>query len=143
MQPRAAHALDHVHFLRATLDTVEPSVLAAVGDGDMLFIDSSHILMPGSDVDDLLNRVLPALPAGALVHVHDMFLPDGYPPEWAWRGYNEQNAVAGLIACGAYEVLFASHYVATRLANRLAGSVVARLPSAPGARPAGLWLKKR
>ena len=142
-QPRAALALDHVHFLRATLDTVEPSVLAAVGDGDMLFIDSSHILMPGSDVDDLLNRVLPALPAGALVHVDDMFLPDGYPPEWAWRGYNEQNAVAGLIACGAYEVLFASHYVATRLADRLAGSVVARLPSAPGARPAGLWLKKR
>ncbi len=50
-----------------------------LAEGDILFIDSSHILMPGTDVDMLLNHVLPALPRGVLVHVHDIFLPDDYP----------------------------------------------------------------
>ena len=53
--------------------------------------------MPGTDVDFLLNRILPALPAGVLVHVHDVFLPDDYPADWEWRGYNEQLGVAALI----------------------------------------------
>ena len=69
-----------------------------LAEGDILFIDSSHILMPGTDVDLLFNRVLPALKRGVLVHVHDIFLPDDYPPEWEWRGYNEQLGVAALLA---------------------------------------------
>ena len=55
--------------------------------------NSSHILMPGSDVDILFNRVLPRLPAGALVHIHDIFLPFDYPAIWGWRNYNEQQGV--------------------------------------------------
>jgi hypothetical protein len=55
-----------------------------------LFPLSAHILMPGTDVDILFNHVLPGLRRGVLVHVHDIFLPDDYPPEWEWRGYNEQ-----------------------------------------------------
>ena len=140
--PRASLGLEHVHFLRTTLAEVEPAVLSGLGPGDMLLVDSSHILMPGSDVDDLFNRVLPALPSGALVHVHDIFLPDDYPEAWAWRGYNEQNALAGMLTSGGWQPLFASHYVATRMADRLARSVVATLPTAPGAHPAGLWMKK-
>ena len=31
-----------------------------------------------------------------------MFLPDDYPPEWEWRGYNEQLGVAALIQGGGY-----------------------------------------
>ena len=49
--------------------------------------------MPGSDVDLLLNEVLPQLRPGVLIHLHDIFLPDPYPAGWAWRGYNEQVAV--------------------------------------------------
>ena len=126
-----------------TLNEIDLSIFDALSSGDMLFIDSSHILMPGSDVDDLVNRILPALPSGVLVHVHDIFLPDDYPPAWSWRGYNEQQVIAALVGSGAYEVLFASHYVESRLADRLARSVVAELPSKPGSLPASLWLRKK
>lgn len=115
----------------------------ALGPGDVLSIDSSHILMPGTDVDRLLNRVLPTLPSGTLVQVHDVFLPDDYPAAWAWRGYNEQLGVAQVLAGGAWQPLFASHYVATRRMAWLEASVVARLPWPDGARPASLWLRKR
>jgi hypothetical protein len=114
----------------------------ALSAGDILFIDSSHILMPGSDVDTLFNRVLPALPAGVRVHIHDIFLPDDYPVAWEWRGYNEQLAVAALLQGGGYRLLFASHYVASRMADAVAASVAGRLTLLPGAMETSLWLEK-
>lgn len=125
------------------LSEVGPAPFEALGAADILFVDSSHILMPGSDVDQVLNRILPRLPAGVVLHLHDIFLPDDYPAAWAWRGYNEQNAVGPLITGGDWRLVFSSHYVATRMADRLADSVVARLPRAAGAFNASLWLEKR
>jgi len=131
--------------------TVVPSTLQAAPSlpfdgmmaGDMLFIDSSHILMPGSDVDFLFNRVLPRLPAGALVHIHDIYLPFDYPAMWGWRNYNEQQGVLPLLTTGAYKPLFSSVWAERRLAERLARSVVARLPRPADALSASLWLEKR
>jgi hypothetical protein len=117
-------------------------VFAGLAPGDVVFIDSSHILMPGTDVDLLFNGVLPALPRGVHVHVHDVYLPDGYPADWAWRGYNEQNAVAALLAGGGYRLRWSSRYVATRMASAVAGSGLDRLPLPPGARETSLWLIK-
>lgn len=131
-----------ISFLRKTLQDAGAAPFAALAAGDVLFVDSSHVLVPGSDVDLVLNAVLPALPRGVLVHVHDVFLPDGYPADWAWRGYNEQNALAPLIATGAYELLWASHYVATRLAAAVAEHGLDALPLKPGARESSLWLRK-
>ena len=110
------------------------AAFAALRAGDFLSIDSSHVLMPGTDVDLLINRVWPMLPPGVVVHVHDIFLPDDYPRAWAWRGYNEQLAVAPLLA--GNEILFASHYVATRM------TVPASLPPAVDGFAASLWLVK-
>ena len=140
--PRATLDGLAIRRIRATLRDAGPAPFSGLEPGDAVFIDSSHVLMPGSDVDDLLNRVLPALPAGALVHIHDIFLPDDYPAAWAWRGYNEQPGVAALLGGGGYRPLFASHYVASRMAARLAG-VLAELPLVAGARESSLWLEKR
>ena len=88
------------------------------------------------------SRVLPTLPPGVLVHIHDVFLPDDYPAAWDWRGYNEQLAVLQMVLGSDWEVLFASHYVATRMASALAESAVGRLPLSDGAFESGLWLRK-
>jgi predicted O-methyltransferase YrrM len=131
-----------VEHLRLLVHGAPSGLFADLAPGDVLFVDSSHVLMPGSDVDLLLNRVWPELPPGVLVHFHDVFLPDDYPPEWAWRAYNEQQGVAPLIAGGAAQILFASRYVATRLGAALAGTVVSRLPLLDGAFETSLWLEK-
>ena len=131
-----------VTVLRQTVQAAGEGVFAALKAGDVLMIDSSHILMPGTDVDILLNRVLPALPAGVLVHVHDVFLPSDYPPQWAWRGYNEQLGVAALLHGGAYQPVFASAYVAREMGSRVAASVIARLPLPAGAFESSLWMRK-
>ncbi|MSP82248.1 MAG: class I SAM-dependent methyltransferase [Alphaproteobacteria bacterium] len=141
--PRARLAGLAVEHIARDVLLVDDAPFAALAAGDILVIDSSHVLMPGTDVDRLFNRVMPALPSGVLVHVHDVFLPDDYPPDWAWRGYNEQLAVAALLAGGAWQPLFASHYVASRHPDWLAAGIVGRLPLAPGARETSLWLRKR
>ena len=127
----------------STLQKVSFETFSGLLAGDVLFIDSSHILMPGSDVDIVLNRVLPALPPGVLVHIHDIFLPFDYPAIWGWRAYNEQQGVAPLLSTGAYRPLFPSAWVENRLAERLAVSVVARLPHPVDAIAASLWLEKQ
>ena len=142
-RPRASIAGPPLRTIAATVQDAGEAPFAALGSGDLLFIDSSHVLMPGSDVDFLLSRVLPALPAGVLVHFHDIFLPEDYPESWTWRGYNEQAAVAALIASGeTYEILFASHYVATQTNDSLTQTVLARLPLIDGAFENSLWLRK-
>lgn len=142
--PRAAieRLAPRVRLLRQTAQQAGASAFAGLGPGDVLFIDSSHILMPGSDVDFLFNRIVPALPAGALLHVHDIFLPDDYPPAWGWRGYNEQQVLPGLLLGGVWRPLFASHFMASREAAAVAGGIVGRLPHAPESIPASLWLEK-
>lgn len=111
--------------------------------GDVLSIDSSHILMPGTDVDILLNRVLPTLPSGVLVHIHDMFLPDDYPKSWSWRGYNEQLGVATLLGGAGYALLWSSHFVRTRMQDALSkGTFTQDMHVPDGACESSLWLRK-
>ncbi|HEX5079162.1 MAG TPA: class I SAM-dependent methyltransferase [Geminicoccaceae bacterium] len=141
--PRASLQNLAVEWLPHLLQDVPQACFTDLRPGDVLFIDSSHVLMPGSDVDRLLNHVLPVLAPGTLVHLHDIFLPDPYPEGWAWRGYNEQSAVAALLQGDAYEVVFASHYLVSRHADRLARSALATLPRPAGALECSLWLRKR
>jgi hypothetical protein len=141
--PRAdISRLPRVGVVSRTVHNVDPQVFSALGAGDLLFIDSSHILMPGSDVDLLFGRILPMLPVGTLVHIHDIALPDDYPAGWAWRNYNEQQGVIPLLLSGAWEALFSSPYAATRLAERVGRCVAARLPRHPEGRWTSLWLRK-
>lgn len=140
--PRADIARLPVTHLATPVQHVDPSVFADLAAGDVLFIDTSHVAMPGSDVDHLFGTVLPALPAGVLVHVHDVLLPDDYPDDWRWRGYNEQAAALAWMAAGGLVPLFASHYAATRMADAVRASAVARIPLPAGARETSLWLEK-
>ena len=142
--PRADIAgLSGVRVVPSTVQAAPAELFDGLKPGDVLFMDSSHILMPGSDVDLLLNRVLPRLPAGVLVHIHDIFLPFDYPPTWGWRAYNEQQGVLPLMTTGAYEPLFSSVWAHQQLADRLERSVVARLPRPSEALSTSHWLAKR
>jgi predicted O-methyltransferase YrrM len=140
--PRATLDGLPVERIALPVEAAGAAPFAGLGPGDVLFIDSSHKLRPGNDVDFLYGRVVPRLPAGALLHVHDVFLPDDYPADWAWRGYTEQSLVAALLAGGGFEPLFASHWVATRMAARVAAGAARQLPLVPGARESSLWLRK-
>ncbi|MDF3072692.1 MAG: class SAM-dependent methyltransferase [Alphaproteobacteria bacterium] len=141
--PRAAieNLAPRVSFERRTVQRCDPALFRQIEGGDVLFIDSSHVLMPGSDCDFLFNRILPLLPVGALLHIHDIFLPDDYPKAWAWRNYNEQQGVAPMLLNG-WRPIFASHYLRSRAPEALERRAIKSLPRHEAGIDASLWLEK-
>ena len=140
--PRATLAGLDIELLRMRVQDSGDAPFAHLVEGDFLVIDSSHKMAPGSDVELLIHRVLPALPAGVHVHFHDIFLPDDYPQAWAWRRYTEQDAVAALVSGADYVVEFASAWLVSRRADLLRTGLVSRLPLVAGAIESSLWLRK-
>lgn len=53
-------------------------VMINLGSGDFLFIDSTHAVKPGSEVNRIILDVLPRLAGGVLVHFHDIHFPYDY-----------------------------------------------------------------
>ena len=43
--------------------------------GDLLFIDSSHTLKLGSELARIYLDIIPDLPPGVFIHIHDIYLP--------------------------------------------------------------------
>jgi hypothetical protein len=73
------------------LQDVDLSVFEALGRGDILFIDSTHVSKIDSDVNYLFFELLPRLSSGVYIHFHDIFYPFEYPKWWVYegRGWNE------------------------------------------------------
>ena len=139
--PRAGLPNTIVEHLAKPLSQVDPQLFTCLAPGDMLFVDSSHVFVPGSDTESLFTNFVPSLPPGTLVHVHDVFLPDDYPHHWRWRGYNEQGVVAMALAMGMLSPIWASHYVRTRMTDALSHSAAGQLPRPLAALESSLWMK--
>lgn len=127
---------------RRLLDLKDVQLAEELEKNDILFIDSSHLMLPGTDVDIQFNRMFPRLSPGTIVHVHDIFLPDGYPSSWESRFYSEQNALIGWIISGFFDVIYPSYYVATRLEKPLSDVLWQRMPAQPERNGGSIWLKR-
>jgi predicted O-methyltransferase YrrM len=80
-----------------------------LGDGDVLFIDTSHTVKTGGDVSWIYNQILPRVNPGVVVHLHDIFLPGDYPEQWVVEGWgwNEMYLVQSFLAFNsAFEIMF-------------------------------------
>lgn len=49
--------------------------------GDMLFVDATHGVRPGSEVNRIILEILPRLAPGVWVHFHDVMWPFDYSPK--------------------------------------------------------------
>jgi Methyltransferase domain len=83
---------DRVHLVASKLQDVETTLFKTLEAGDILFIDSSHVVKAGSDVLTLFANILPQLNVSTFIHFHDVFDRFEYPTEWLMqgRGWNEQ-----------------------------------------------------
>jgi len=83
--------------------------------GDFLFIDSSHTIKIGGDVNYLFLEVLLRLNPGVIVHVHDVFLPFEYRRDWVldeFRFWTEQYLLQAFLTFNSeFEVLLANYYL--------------------------------
>ncbi len=82
---------------------------------DILFIDSSHVLKIGGDLQYEYLEILPRLNKGVIIHIHDIFLPLEYPPRWILNDklfWNEQYLLQAFLMFNNYfEIIFAGNYL--------------------------------
>jgi predicted O-methyltransferase YrrM len=111
---------DHTRatLIQKRVQDVPLETFAALGENDVLFIDSSHVSKIGSDVNRLYFDVLPVLAPGVLIHIHDVAGNLEYPREWLdeGRAWNEQYLLrAFLMHNAAYRIeLFSGWLFNTR-----------------------------
>ena len=109
-----------VTVVRKKVEDVEISFFSELEEGDILFIDSSHIIRPEGDVLFEYLQLLPSLKKGVIVHVHDIFSPRNYLNEWLRgdvRFWNEQYLLEAFLThntswkvIGSLNYLHHSHY---------------------------------
>ena len=131
----------HIKLHEVEIQKVDLDVFRSLDAGDILFIDSTHVLKTGSDVSFELFEVLPVLKKGVIVHFHDIFWPFEYPRQWIndGRSWNELYALrAFLMYQDVFKILFFNDYAA----KELEPVVRAEYPNFlinPGG---GIWLEK-
>jgi len=130
-------------LVQKKVEDVELSFFDRLNDGDILFIDSSHVSKTGSDVNYLFFDVLPRLKKGVIVHIHDIFFPDEYPKEWVvdqGRNWNEQYILRAFLQYNTnWKVMWASHFMGTRHRNAVQ-NVFPRYPKLGGG--GSFWIKR-
>lgn len=91
---------------------VPMDVFTRLKAGDILFIDSSHVVAMDSDVIHEYLRILPKLQPGVVIHVHDIFLPADYPQKFVMNNlcfWGEQYMLEAFLSYNrAFQVLWAS-----------------------------------
>jgi hypothetical protein len=112
---------------------------------DILFVDTSHTVKVGGDVNRIVLEGLPRLRPGVLAHFHDIFLPYEYPPSLVRDGglfWQEQYLLHAFLAFNpAFEVVLAM----AALRRQRETELLAALPSldSPESLPSAFWLRRR
>ena len=121
---------------------VPVSVFESLEANDILFIDSSHVSKVASDVNWLVFTVLPVLERGVYVHIHDIFYPFEYRPDWVHQGraWTEAYLIRAFLEFNdAFEMVLFSSYL--RSFHR--ETVTSVMPLWDGNIGGSLWLRRR
>ena len=101
-------------ILRKEVQEVDINSFRQLEKGDILFIDSSHVVKTGSDVNHLILNVLPVLQKGVIIHFHDIYFPFEYPKSWVLNGFGWAEAYlikAFLMYNKDFEILLFNDYL--------------------------------
>jgi len=96
-QPRAEIDTLSQKIIRQPFENTDYSFLFKLQPNDIVFVDNSHRVLPNSDAMVFFMEVLPLLPKGVYVHVHDIYIPYDYPEFMCQRAYSEQYALAAFL----------------------------------------------
>lgn len=122
---------------------VDLELFEQLGPNDILFIDTTHIVKVGSDVNYLYLEVLPRLKPGVVVHIHDIFLPGDYPQSWVEKlrlFWNEQYLLhAFLIFNSGFEILFMNNYMGEKYPQEMR----AVFPRSPWWGGGSFWMRRK
>lgn len=133
--------LDEKHTIHArSPQKLQTEFFLSLKKNDILFIDSTHVCKPGSDLHYLLFKVLPELNDGVLIHFHDIFWPFEYPQGWI-REKRAWNEIYLLHSFLQFNEQFSIVLFGDFLYHRHQGWLQNNMPRLLKGRGGSLWLK--
>jgi predicted O-methyltransferase YrrM len=111
-----------IELLRDKVEDMDLKLFEGLEAGDILFIDSTHIIRPHGDVLTEYLRILPRLKPGVIVHVHDIFTPYNYPAKWVVeqnRLWDEQYLLEATLGGGKFRPLVANYFMSRNHFQRM------------------------
>jgi Methyltransferase domain len=132
---------ERVTIIPSPLQQVPVETFATLQSGDMLFVDSTHVLKTGSDVAWLYANVLPMLNEGVWLHIHDIFYPFEYRKDWVMEGraWSETYLVRAFLAFNAaFEIELFNDWLAKFHRDLIEADLPPMLADTGGA----LWLRR-
>ncbi len=100
-------------IIRKPFETIDYTFIKTLKPRDILFIDNSHRVLPNSDAMVFFMEILPQLPSGVVVHIHDIYLPYDYPQFMCDRFYSEQYTLGAFIMANPqrYRPLLPNYFI--------------------------------
>jgi hypothetical protein len=100
----------HFELVARPIQDVPLKYFTQLQANDIVSIDSNHVVKPGGEVNYIVLEILPLIPKGVLVQIHDICFPYDYDRD-VLRNFlhtNETALVAAFLACNSrYKILFA------------------------------------
>lgn len=99
--------------IREPFENIDLSILDQLSEGDILFVDNSHRILPNSDSMVFYLEILPRLKKGVIVHIHDVYLPYDYPQFMCDRFYSEQYGLAMYLLANPlkYQTIMPNYFI--------------------------------
>ena len=130
------------HVRAVAVQDIDRSLIEVLNVNDILFVDTTHIVKIGGDVNRIVLDLLPLVPVGVAVHFHDIFLPRDYSRAHIEGAHfwNEQYLVQAFLSGNRdWEVLVGANAVAHADPARLRELI----PSFHDqVEPGSLWLRR-
>ena len=113
----------NIKIIRKKIEDLHANYYLSLKSGDILFIDSSHVIRPQGDVLKIFFEIIPKLKKGVIIHIHDIFTPKDYPEKWLInenRFWNEQYLVEALMMNkNRYEIYLMLNYLKNNAYKKL------------------------
>jgi hypothetical protein len=136
-----------INLLTAKIQDIDIKLIETLSAGDILFVDTSHALRLGGDVQFIYCELLPRLKPGVYVHIHDISLPLPYPRVYYETGFywNEQYLLHAYLCNNARaEVIWAGNWLRLQDESRFAHAFpefATMRENYPQSEPSAFWFK--
>lgn len=127
-------------ILPQRIQEVDLDAFTKLSENDILFVDSSHVVKTGSDLNHILFEILPRLKKGVFIHFHDIFYPFEYPKKWVLEGrnWNENYFLkAFLMHNSAYKIRLFTNYM-----HKFHKAAFQNMPLCYKNKGANIWIEK-
>jgi len=132
---------NRIKIIQKNLQDIPAEEFGKLSEGDILFIDSSHVSKINSDLNAFFFRIFPQLNKGVYIHIHDIFYPFEYPKEWIYEGraFNEAYILRAFLEYNnAFKIVFFCDFIWQFYGDRIGKE----MPLCKKNKGGNIWLKK-